>query len=167
MQASGLVTRVLVCVAGLAGLALAPRVHAQSLNTYMHIDGIVGESQVRNHEGDIILTSYSQNFGTKNCSRVVALKSLDRSSPALISRAAANALIPSVIVTIAKAGETPLEFFKATLETVLIERVDVSGETGLLVEQLILKPRTIRIEYRPQNANGSLGTPIVSTIDCN
>jgi type VI secretion system secreted protein Hcp len=133
----------------------------------MHIDGIVGDSQVRGHEGDIVLSSYSQSFGTRNCSRVVAVKFLDRASPALITRAAANTLIPSVIISISKAGERPLEFFKATLETVLIERVDVSDTSGTLNEQLILKPRNIRIEYRPQNADGSAGTPIISTIECN
>jgi len=35
-----------------------------------------------------------------------------------------------------------------------------------LTEQLILKPRNIRLEYRLQNADGTAGAPIVSTIDC-
>lgn len=166
MQTSVLAVRALVCLAGLASIAFTPSVRAQTLDTFMHIDGIVGDSTAVRHEGDIVLTSYSQSFGTKNCSRVIAVKSLDRASPALISRAAGNILIPSVIISIVKPGANPLEFFKATLETVLIERVDLNDDGTRLAEQLVLKPRNIRIEYRPQAADGSLLPPILSTIDC-
>jgi type VI secretion system secreted protein Hcp len=163
---SALVPRFALCILGLTALAMAPAVNAQTLDTFMHIDGVPGDSTAIGHENDIVLRSYSQSFGTKNCSRVVAQKFIDRSSPALIARAAGNILIPSVIISIRKAGESPIDFFKAILQTVLIERVDVGDDTGTLSEQVVLKPRTIRIEFRPQNADGSFGAAIVTNIDC-
>jgi type VI secretion system secreted protein Hcp len=133
----------------------------------MRIDGIPGDSEVRGHENEIVLTSYSQTFATKACSRVVAIKIIDRASPGLITNAAANTLLPTVVITVRKPGEPPIDFYRALLQNVLIERVEVTGESGLLKEQLVLKPRQIRIEYRPQARDGSLLPAIVSTMDCN
>jgi len=158
----------LLCLLGAAGLLLTPAAHAQSaLDTFMHIEGIPGESAVIGHENDIALTSYSQTFGTKNCSRVVAVKSIDRASPALISNAAANTLLPSVIISISKAmARGAGDFFRATLQSVLIERVEVSDAMGTLVERVVLKPTAIRIEYRAQAPDGSMLPPVVTDIEC-
>jgi type VI protein secretion system component Hcp len=167
-----------VCLLGAA--VLTPAAHAQSalpssplgsstLDTYMHIDGIPGESLVVGHENDIALTSYSQSFGTKNCSRVVAFKSIDRASPALISYAASNTLLPRVVISIGKSGAGRprfADFFTATLQSVLIERVEVGDESGVFSERVVLKPTSIRIEYRAQAADGSLMEPIVTDIEC-
>jgi type VI secretion system secreted protein Hcp len=150
----------------IGSLFLTPLCQAQSLDAFMRIDGIPGDSVVRGHENEIVLTSYSQTFATRACSRVVALKNIDRASPALITTAAANTLLPSVVITVRKPGDTPIDFYRALLQNVLIERVEVTGDSGLLKEQLVLKPRQIRIEYRPQARDGSLLPPIVSTMDC-
>ena len=102
-----------------------------------------------------------------NCSRVVVNKSLDRSSPALISRAAANTWIPEVVISLRKAGPALQDFYTATLDSVLIERIDLADQNNTLTEQIVLRPRSIRIEYRPQDDKGELLPPIVSTIACN
>jgi type VI protein secretion system component Hcp len=169
---SPLLSTLLICLVGLAGALIAPSVNAQGaekpqgLETFMHIDGIVGDSLAAGHVNDIRLTSYSQTFAPKTCSRVVALKFIDRASPALISRAANNQFIPSVVISVRKAGSAPVDFFKAVLESVTVERVDVSGESCRLVEQVVLKPRIIRIEFRPQDATGQFLGAIVTNIDC-
>jgi len=159
------VSRGLGLVLMLSGISIAPLAHADLL-TWMQIDGIVGESVVRGHEGEIELQSYSQNFGTRTCSRVVAIKGLDSTSPALISRAAANLLVPRIVISLRKSGEAQQDFFKATLETVLIDRIDLVDQGTTLNETLILRPRSIRLEYRPQRPDGSLGQPIVTDIQC-
>lgn len=147
-------------IAGLVGTAQA------ATDTFMHIDGIPGDALVIGHVDDIVLTSYTQTFATKACSKVVAVKFLDRASPLLIGRAAGNVIIPTVIISIRKAGENPVDFYKATLESVLIDRVDVLDTGAELTEQLVLRPRNIRIEFRPQRADGSFGAPIVTSIEC-
>jgi type VI protein secretion system component Hcp len=152
----------LLCLLG-AGAGAA---HAQSLDTFMRIDGIVGDAVAAGHVNDILLTGYSQTFAAKTCSRVVATKFIDRSSPALISRAASNVFIPTVIISVRKSSGPAVDFFKAVLESVTVERVDVTGETGRLTEQVLLRPRNIRIEFRPQDASGQFLGAIVTNIDC-
>jgi len=161
-RARGRIAAVLV---GLAACVAAPA-WAQAFVTHMKIDGLPGDSVMRGHENEIVLSAYSQTFGTRNCSRVVASKLIDRASPGLISRAAANTVIPQVIITLTKAGERPFDFFRATLDQVTIERVELGEQSDQLVERSVLAPRSIRIEYRLQNADGTLGTSIVAAFAC-
>lgn len=167
--ASSFISCLLICIVGIAGTLIAPPAMAQSLETFMKIDGVPGESVARGHENEIDLTSYSQTFATKNCSRVVAMKFIDRSSPALISRAAGNVLLPSVIISIRESGERPVEFFRAILESVLIDRIELTegNGNGRLDEQVVLRPRNIQIEYRQQDKSGQVLPPIVTKIACN
>jgi len=155
---------VLLTVLGLS--AIAPAAFAQTLQVFMKADGIPGESVDVDHRSEIALTGYSQTFGTRNCSRVVANKTIDRASPLLISRAAANQLIPTVVISMRKAGEGQKDFFKATLNLVLVDRIELVEENGQLVEHVVMAPRTITIEYRPQDDKGGLGAPVVSNISC-
>lgn len=157
--------RALGLAALLSGLVAAPAAQADLL-AWMKVDGIPGESVVRGHENEIDLQSYSQNFGTRNCSRVVVVKALDSASPALISRATSNQLVSRVVITLRKPGEGQQDFFKATLDSVLIDRIDLVDDDTSLSESLILRPRSIRLEYRPQRPDGSLGTPIVTDVQC-
>jgi type VI secretion system secreted protein Hcp len=147
-------------------LSCVPLSAHADIRSWMKIDTIPGESLDDRHAGEIDLESFSQAFGTKNCSRLVALKNLDSASPGLIGAAVGNLLLPSVIITMRKEGIGQQDFFKATLGVVLVERVDLTGEASELREQVVLKPRTIRIEYRPQRVDGSLGPPIVTDLVC-
>lgn len=149
----------------LGAILLTSVAHAQ-INSWMFIPGIPGDATQQEHVGWIALTSYSQTFATKACSRVVVLKLIDRSSPALITTAAGNVLLPQVRIAVSKPGPADLDFYKATLTNVLIERVDVSGETGILTEQVVLRPQHINISYIPVGLDGKPGQPIVSTMDC-
>jgi type VI protein secretion system component Hcp len=109
---------------------------------------------------------YSQSFGTANCSRAVANKRIDRASPLLISRAAANQLIPSVIVTMRKAGERQSDFFIATLGQVLVDRIEVADQDGQLVKRVVLAPQAITIQYFPLDSKGLPLPPVVSSVAC-
>jgi type VI secretion system secreted protein Hcp len=151
----------------LLGLSPGPG-HAQPVDTFMKIDGLPGESVNAAHPGEIELTGWSQTFGTRQCSRAVAVKRVDRASPGLIARAAANTLIPQVIVSMARSGggRATQDFFRATLDLVTIERVEIAEQADELVERVVLAPRSIRLEYRPQAADGSLGAPVSTAIAC-
>jgi type VI secretion system secreted protein Hcp len=155
-------------VTGLALAAATLPASAQPVDTFMKIDGLPGESTHRDHPGEIDLTGWSQTFGTRQCSRAVAVKRVDRASPGLIARAAANTLIPQVIVSMARAGGPgrSQDFFRATLDLVTIERVEIAEQGDVLVERVVLAPRSIRLEYRPPQADGSLGAPVATAIAC-
>lgn len=163
-----LARRVLPAVATALALAAATLPsRAQPVDTFMKIDGLPGESTNAAHPGEIDLTGWSQTFGTRHCSRAVAIKRVDRASPGLIARAAANTLIPQVIVSMARAGGgRSQDFFRATLDLVTIERVEIAEQGDELVERVVLAPRSIRLEYRPPQADGSLGAPVATAIAC-
>lgn len=145
---------------------LAGAAHAQTIATNMKIDGLLGDSALRGHENEIVLTGYSQTIGTKICSRVVVTKLIDRSSPGLVSRTAGNVTTPQVIITLTKLGERPLDFFRVTLDQVTFERLELGEQTDQLMERVVMAPRLIRIEYRPQLSDGTLGAAIISSIAC-
>lgn len=141
-----------------------------AVRTYMAVAGLPGESLAVGHANEIELKSYSQTIGTRNCSRVIAVKSIDSTSPGLVSRAAGNVVIPQVIIKMDKVNiDATSEFFRVTLDQVLIERMELVGDDAgalSLTERVVLAPRSITLSYRPQLSNGSLGTPIVSTVAC-
>lgn len=146
-------------------IATAPAM--AQIATFMKIEGLPGESTDIRHANEIDLLSYSQTFGTRNCSRAVAVKRIDRASPGLISRAAANTLIPQVVISMAKVGgKTGEDFFHATLDLVLVERIELSQGGSEVLENVVMAPRSIKIEYRQQRADGGLGPWIVSTVAC-
>lgn len=150
---------------GLGLMAAAPLAAAQVL-TFMFIDGIPGESLFDDKRNWIELTGYSQTFGTSNCSRAVATKRIDRASPPLISRAAGSQLIPSMQVTMRKSGEGQRDFFIATLGQVLVDRIELTDAGGALLEQVVLAPQSITIQYFPQDAKGAPTAPVVTTVTC-
>jgi type VI protein secretion system component Hcp len=151
---------------GLCLLAAAPAAMAQIL-TFMFIDGIPGEATLDDKRNWIELTGYSQSFGTANCSRAVANKRIDRASPPLISRAAANQLIPTVLVTMRKAGEAQRDFFVATLTQVLVDRIEIADQGDQLLERVVLAPQSITIQYFPQDPKGGpAGSPVTASVAC-
>lgn len=163
-QAKLIAKRLITLLVLLAGAA-----HAQTtIATNMRIDGLLGDSVLRGHENEIVLTGYSQTIGTKICSRVVVTKLIDRSSPGLVSRTAGNVTTPQVIITLSKlAGSAlPLDFFRVTLDQVTFERLELGEQTDQLMERVVMAPRLIRIEYRPQLSDGTLGAAIISSIAC-
>jgi type VI secretion system secreted protein Hcp len=70
-----------------------------------------------------------------------------------------NDLIKEAVLTVRKAGGTPHEFFKISIENGRITslEVDTAGftSTGLLTERLSLAFQKIRVEYTPQAGTGS------------
>ena len=96
-ERSSVAGRLAVVLVGVGLFAAAPAAKAQLL-TFMFIDGIPGESTLNDKRDWIELTGYSQSFGTINCSRAIANKRIDRSSPVLISRAAAGSITPPGLI---------------------------------------------------------------------
>jgi type VI protein secretion system component Hcp len=99
---------------------------------------------------------------------VVATKQIDRASPGLISRAASNQRIPQAIITMSRAtGGGAFDFFTATLDQVLVDKIEIAEQSDQLVERVVLVPRVVSIQYRPQDEKGQLGAPVTTSIACN
>jgi hypothetical protein len=77
-------------------------------------------------------------------------------------------VVTPVTVTLTKAGDNPLDIFVAELERVVVgtvELVEVDGDP-LPVERVTLLPRRARLTYFQQDIDGSLGSPITTTVTC-
>ncbi len=159
------------CLRAFVAIALALGANAAfaQINVFLKIDGLPGDSTDARHPREIVLTGYSQTFGDRNCSRVIATKQIDRASPGLISRAASNQRIPQAIVTMSRAigGGGPVDFFTATLDQVLVDRIEIAEQSDQLVERVVLVPRVVTISYRAQDEKGVLGPPVTTSIACN
>ena len=137
-------------------------------DAFLNIPGLPGESTNERHLNEIVLVSYTQTAGTAACFRAIAIKNLDRASPGLALLAVTNRVIPSMTVTLTRAGETPFDAFVAVLENVVVgnvELVEVDG-TPLPTERVTLRPRRATLTYNTQLPNGQPGTPVTTVINC-
>lgn len=155
-----------------AGVATA------AVDMFLKMDGIPGESADDRHRGEIDILSFSWDIAprtgdlTGRTARVCAhdisfVKNIDKASPLLISGAVLGSIIPKATLTLRKAGEGAQEFFVLELTTVVVSSVshNVSGRSSSLIEQFTLNFASAKVSYRPQKPDGSLDTPIVSTVN--
>jgi type VI protein secretion system component Hcp len=157
--------RLMKAVVAAVALCLASVAGAQEILTHMRIAGLDGDSTHRDHRGDILLTGYTQTIGTRNCSRVVVTKFIDRASAGLITRAATNLMTPQVQIDMQRSGEGTYPFFFVTLDQVTIERIELAEQNEQLVERVVMAPRSIRIEYK-RIADDGVSSSVVSTFAC-
>jgi len=159
-----LIRRFAVTLSLVSGVSLTTS--AAALDVFMKIEGIPGDSTNSTHPNEIVLTAYSQNFGEVNCSQAVAMKHIDRASPELIRQAVAGRHIPKVIISMQKGGESPIDFFVATLEEVFIDSVEIAQQNDRLLEKVVMTPRVITILYLPQKTDGSYDVAVETTVPC-
>jgi len=156
------IAALLMCLLCFAATALAGD------DVFMKVEGVQGDSADAVHRGEIDVLTYSQTFGTKACSEIVVTKRIDSASPQLIGRAVNNMRLPNVIITIRRAGGKQQEYFKATLLSVVIDRIELTENAGGdQTERVVLQPGNILIQFWPQDAKGNLAsTPIVTSFSC-
>jgi type VI secretion system secreted protein Hcp len=85
-------------------------------------------------------------------------KRVDKASTALMSALRSNEVIKKAILTVRKAGKTPLEYLKITVEdgrliSLEIEADDEAANPALL-ERLSFSFNKISVEYTPQGPDG-------------
>jgi type VI secretion system secreted protein Hcp len=131
---------------------------------------IKGESHDTAHADEIDVLSWSWGMqgratlgggtatGKATMRDLRIIKRVDSSSTALMSALRSNELITKAILTLRKAGKSPLEFFKITIEQgrltgLTIDAGDKSGSPELF-EDLTFTFNKITIEYTPQGKDG-------------
>jgi type VI secretion system secreted protein Hcp len=148
---------------------------------FLKIDGIDGESQDDKHKDEIQITSY--NIGAANAGSAgaslgsgvgkaqvqdfVFTKDVDKASPNLFINCCSGKPISTVTLTVRKAGEKPQEYLTITLTGVFVSSYSHTGDGDgkLPVENVSLNFSKIKIEYKPQQADGTLGAAIAKTYD--
>jgi type VI secretion system secreted protein Hcp len=131
---------------------------------------IKGESQDTAHANEIDVLSWSWGMqaraalgggvatGKATIRELKIVKRVDNASTPLMSALRSNELITKAVLTVRKAGKSPLEFFKITIEQgrvtgLTIEAGDRSASTDLF-EDLTFSFNKITVEYVPQGSDG-------------
>ncbi len=148
-----------------------------SVNMYLKIENITGESVSAKHKGEIEIQSFSwgqANNGTisgagKTVARQLSiLKRVDKSSPPLMEFGAMGRHLEEAVLTVERANDgTTLASIK--LSDVLVSSLDVttdsSGAVAPLTETLALSFGKIQFAYTGLNSNGSAQAPVIFDFD--
>lgn len=147
-----------------------------TVDFFLKIDGIDGESNDQKHKNEIEVLSWSWGetnsgssfHGTGAGQGKVAMQDfnftmlMNKASPNLQKFCANGKHIPTCTFTARRAGEEQQEYLKITFSDVLISSYQTGGSGGDLipVDQISFNFTKIKTEYKPQNADGTLGSAI-------
>ncbi len=152
-----------------------------SAEVYLTVDGVDGEATAQGFEGQIVLDSFQlgannptsigsgggAGAGKVTLSSFVVTKHTDSSSVPLFLACCTGSHFANAEVTIRKAGGEQVEFLKYIFDTIFVEDISWSGGTGddVPIEVLSLAFGSVEMTYTPQNADGTMGSPIVAKWD--
>lgn len=142
---------------------------------FIKFNGIDGESQDLTHKGEIEVLNWSwsvsQTSNMHTGSGGGAGKStvhdlnfehyIDKSSPNLLQYCLTGKHIPEAVLTVRKAGGSPLDYLKITLQELIITRVKPVGYYRMRSprENIALSFSRVKFDYITQGAQGnSMGT---------
>jgi type VI secretion system secreted protein Hcp len=148
---------------------------AASVDYFLKIDGIEGESTDNRHTGQIEIESFSWGasqtgssasgggggVGKANVQHLHFVTKMSKASPKLFLACATGEHIKEAVLVGVKEGKDRQEFFKVTLTDVLVSSFQQGGMSGdIPTDQFSLNFAKIEYEYRPQKADGSLDAPV-------
>jgi len=147
-----------------------------AVDMFLNLDTVKGESIDDAHKDEIDLLSWNfgatqtgtaQSGGGAGAGRVQVrdlslTKKVDRSSAVLFSLCCKGEHVDKAVITVRKAGGTPLEYLKVHLEKVLISGYSTGGNevNDQIVETVTLNFARAQLEYTPQKDDGS-GAPSI------
>jgi type VI secretion system secreted protein Hcp len=165
--------------AGLVAASVASSTSVvQANDMFLKLSGIKGESVDDKHRGEIDVLSWSWGMSTgtarvkkgtiaPKCIQDLALtKFVDSSTPQLIMQGVMGQTIKEGTLTMRKAGKDQQEYLVIKMTDILVSSYQTGGSDGdsPLVDAVVLSFGSIEGEYRPQKADGTLGTPVVFEI---
>jgi type VI secretion system secreted protein Hcp len=147
---------------------------------FLKIEGISGESQDALHEGEIDIASWNWKVqqdaryfsgsgggspkATANDLEVV--HAVDRASPGLMSACFLGRRFSKAVLTLRKSGGgAPLDFFKITMDDVLVTSVTPFSSWDTHFEQVSLSFSKIKQEYLIQHETGIGAGMVVAAFD--
>ena len=143
-----------------------------SVDMFLKISDIPGDSTSDKHKGEIDVLSYSwgatlpidrtSGGGTATGRTQVQdfsfVKMPDSASPKLMEKVCNGNSIPEAMLTLVKAGDNPQEFMKIRMSNVLISSYQTGGSAGMLpAEQVSFAFSKVELSVAQQNPDGSVG----------
>lgn len=148
-----------------------------TVDFFLKMDGIPGESKDLKHKGEIDLESFS--WAESNPSKPSAgrgggsgagkvamhdfhfVTRVNKASPLLFLACATGKHIKDAVLTARKAGKGPLDYLIIKFKDVIVSSYQVGGsEAGTPMEQVSFNFARIDVEYREQKPDGTLASPI-------
>jgi len=178
--AGSLVRRPLLAVA-LAASAVAPAPAMAAYDVFLKLDNLVGESTNDKFAKWIQLFSYATGFqaagvvrsaaaaGKTTCSPIEATKSVDRSSPPLLTAVMTGQHFQKAEIDFVRSSENGGVFLKYELQDVIVSSLQQAGAAGgesAPAESVSLSFGKMTVSYYPQKADGSRGDPVVASVNC-
>jgi type VI secretion system secreted protein Hcp len=139
------------------------------IDTFLKVQDVTGESVDLEHKGEIDVVGWSwglesasnavtgQASGRAVVSELHVLKRVDLSTPTLMAYLRNNKPVPTAVLTVRKAGDTPFTFFKIELSNVRVTLVKTESKDDTLVEHLRLGFSKVKVTYTPQGKSGGKG----------
>ncbi len=148
-----------------------------SVDYFLKIDGVPGESFDSKHKGEIPLESFSwgethpsgggvggggAGAGKVQMHDLVVTMVVSKASPKLMLSCASGKHHKEAVLTARKAGKSQQEFLVFKFKDVVVTSYQIGGAAlgDVPTDQVSLGFSTIQMEYRAQKADGSLEAPI-------
>jgi type VI secretion system secreted protein Hcp len=146
-----------------------------AVDYFLKIDGIPGESQDAKHKNEIQVESWSLggrqqgsmgHGGGGGAGKVQMLDAqftskLSKASPKLFLALATGEHIKKAVLTVRKAGKTQQDYFTITFTDSIVSSYQTIGTHGPdPTEQFSLNFAKFEIQYKEQQANGTLGAAV-------
>ncbi|MCI0564928.1 MAG: type VI secretion system tube protein Hcp [Nitrososphaera sp.] len=144
-----------------------PEANAATVEYFLKVEGIKGESNDDGHEGEIEVISFRWGLssevsigdvGKADFQDLSVAKVQDKSSTKLFLASASAKIIDKITLTGIRTDLGGEHFLKIELRKVIISSFEEAGVDGELpMENITLNYQTIVFEYRPANPDGTLG----------
>jgi type VI secretion system secreted protein Hcp len=147
-----------------------------TVDIFLKLDGIDGEAQDTKHKKEIDVLSWSwgaaqsgtthtgggSGSGKASFQDLNVSKYVDASSHKLLKSVAKGTHIKEALLTVRKAGDTPLEYIKLHMKNCLISSVTGggSGNDDRLSESIAINFEEFEYTYTPQKPDGSGDSPL-------
>ena len=141
-----------------------------AVDMFIKIGDLKGESADDKHKGEIDVLAWSWGLsnsgdthtgggggaGKVNVQDFSFTKYMDKSTPNLVQYGCSGKHFPSAELVVRKAGDKPLEYWRLTMEDVLITSVSTGGSKGedRLTENVTLNFAKFKVKYQPQAKDG-------------
>lgn len=144
---------------------------------FLKVEGVTGEANDADHKGEIDVVSWAwgiqasldastgQARGRRKLSELQIVKKVDRSSPTLMDYVRSNKTVKTALLTVRKAGKTPLVYFTVALKDARVTSVKVESIETDLVERVNLGFVEVTVTYVQQDSTGAKGGGDISFTD--
>jgi type VI secretion system secreted protein Hcp len=142
-----------------------------AVDMFIKVGDIEGESVDSKHSSSIDVLAWSWGMsqsgtthqgggggaGKVNVQDLSFTKYVDKASTNLMLACCDGTHYPEALLTVRKAGKTPLEYIKITMKEVIVSSLSTGGSGGedRLTENVTLNFAEFKVEYTPQKPDGS------------